>query len=51
MVQALHEQSADDLREAMGKLENFATKTAARELQDTNRTLNLGSGATPESVN
>lgn len=43
--------AADDLREAMGKLENFAMKTAAQELRDTNRTLNLGSGATPESVN
>jgi integrase len=44
--------AGDDVRKAMGKLEeNYAAQTAAQTLRDSDRTLELDSGATPESVN
>jgi integrase len=44
--------AADDVRSAMGKFEdNLAAQTAAQVLRDSDRTVKVGSGAMPESVN
>jgi hypothetical protein len=44
--------TADDVRDAMGKLEeNYAQKTAAQSLRDSDRTVISDSGAMPQSVN
>jgi integrase len=41
-----------DVRDAMGKLEeNYAAKTAAQTLRDSDRTVKLDGGAMPQSVN
>lgn len=44
--------TGDDVREAMGKLEEkLAAQTAVQTLRDSDRTLTTDSGATPQSIN